>query len=81
MAKKQGSRFKEEKTDTLKLSGVVDEVLPGTLFRVKCETGADVLATLAGKLREGKIRILLGDRVDVAVSVYDLTHGRITWRH
>lgn len=70
----------EERMDRLELRGVVDEALPGTLFKVKVEGGAIVLATLAGKLRQNRIRILIGDQVHLEVSPYDLSRGRIVWR-
>ena len=61
------------------MEGIVEECLPSTLFRVKCGP-VMVLATLAGKLRLNKIRILVGDRVTVAVSPYDTSRGRVIWR-
>ena len=63
------------------MEGEVLEALPGTLFRVLTNGNHQVLATLAGKLRRFRIRILPGDRVKVEVSPYDLSRGRITWRH
>lgn len=56
------------------------EALPGTQFRVRLENGHEVLAYLSGKMRKYYIRILLGDRVAVEMSPYDLTRGRITFR-
>jgi len=56
-------------------------VLPSTSFRVTLDNSAQVLATIAGKLRRFRIRILEGDRVTVEVSPYDLSRGRITYRH
>ena len=69
------------KEDLIELEGTVTEVLPSTSFRVTLDNGAAVLATIAGKLRRFRIRILEGDRVTVEVSPYDLTRGRITYRH
>ncbi len=69
---------KEE--DKIRAEGVVVEALPGTQFRVRLENGHEVLAYLAGKMRKYYIRILLGDRVAVEMSPYDLTRGRITFR-
>jgi len=66
--------------DKLVVEGVVIEALPGTQFRVKLESGHEVLAYLSGKMRKFYIRILLGDRVKVEMSPYDLTRGRITYR-
>ncbi|HET6682024.1 MAG TPA: translation initiation factor IF-1 [Gemmatimonadaceae bacterium] len=69
------------KETALELEGVVTEVLPSTTFRVDLENGHSVLASLAGKMRRFRIRVLTGDRVKVEVSPYDLTRGRITYRH
>ena len=63
------------------LEGTIDEALPGTQFRVKLENGHELLAYLSGKMRRYYIRILLGDRVKVEVSPYDLTRGRIIYRY
>jgi translation initiation factor IF-1 len=60
---------------------VVSDVLPSTTFRVALDNGHTVLATIGGKMRRFRIRILHGDRVKVEVSPYDLTRGRITYRH
>ncbi len=67
--------------DKIKMEGTVIEALPGTQFRVKLDNGHEVLAYLSGKMRKYYIRILLGDRVSVEMSPYDLTRGRITFRH
>jgi translation initiation factor IF-1 len=64
----------------IKVEGTVIEALPGTQFRVKLESGHEVLAYLSGKMRKYYIRILLGDRVQVEMSPYDLSRGRITYR-
>lgn len=69
-----------EREDSLELVGKVEEALPGTMFRVKTNTGQLVLATLSGKLRQNHIVILPGDDVVVEVSIYDTTRGRISWR-
>jgi translation initiation factor IF-1 len=69
---------KEE--DKIVVEGTVIEALPGTQFKVRLETGHEVLAYLSGKMRKYYIRILLGDRVAVEMSPYDLTRGRITFR-
>jgi len=69
---------KEEKIEVM---GTVIEALPGTQFRVRLDTGHEVLAYLSGKMRKYYIRILLGDRVKVELSPYDLTRGRIVYRH
>jgi translation initiation factor IF-1 len=65
----------------IEFEGVVDDVLPSAMFRVMLENGHGVLATMAGKMRKYRIRILAGDRVTVEVSPYDLSRGRITFRH
>ena len=69
---------KEE--DKIRADGVVVEALPGTQFRVRLENGHEILAYLSGKMRKYYIRILLGDRVSVEMSPYDLARGRITFR-
>ena len=72
MAKEEGK---------IQVEGTVIEALPGTQFKVRLENGHDVLAYLSGKMRKYYIRILLGDRVRVEMSPYDLTRGRIVYRH
>lgn len=64
----------------IKVDGVVVEALPGTQFRVKLDNGHEVLAYLSGKMRKHYIRILLGDRVALEMSPYDMSRGRITFR-
>jgi translation initiation factor IF-1 len=64
----------------IKVEGLVIEALPGTQFRVRLDNGHEVLAYLSGKMRKHYIRILLGDRVALEMSPYDLTRGRITFR-
>jgi len=66
---------------SIELDGIVEAVLPNTTFRVHLPNGHTVLATIAGKMRRFRIRVLAGDRVTLAVSPYDLTRGRITFRH
>ncbi len=66
--------------DKLVVEGIVVEALPGTQFKVKLESGHVILAYLSGKMRKFYIRILLGDRVKVEMSPYDLSRGRITYR-
>ena len=70
---------KEE--DKIQVEGVIVEALPATQFRVRLENGHEVLAYLSGRMRKYYIRILLGDRVRVEVSPYDLSRGRIVYRH
>lgn len=66
--------------DKLIIEGTVVETLPNTSFRVKLDTGHEVLAYLSGKMRKYYIRVLLGDRVRVELSPYDLERGRIVYR-
>lgn len=68
-------------TDKIEMEGTVIEALPGTQFKVELENGHEILAYLAGKMRKYYIRVLLGDRVTVEMSPYDLERGRITYRH
>jgi translation initiation factor IF-1 len=68
---------KEPKGDKLEFDGVVHEALPNAMFRVKCDNGLVVLATISGRMRQFYIRI----RVTVEVSPYDPSRGRITYRH
>jgi translation initiation factor IF-1 len=70
-----------KKEEVLELEGVVVEALPNTQFIVELDGGHQVLAYLSGKLRKFYIRILLGDRVKVEMTPYDMTKGRITYRH
>ena len=69
-----------KKEEKIEVEGTITEALPGTQFRVVLENGHEVLAYLSGKMRRYYIRILLGDRVKVEMSTYDLTRGRITSR-
>ena len=69
---------KEEK---IEVEGEITEALPSTMFRVQIDGGHSVLATISGKMRKHYIRILPGDKVGVELSAYDLSRGRITYRH
>jgi translation initiation factor IF-1 len=69
------------KEEAVELEGVIAGVLPSTTFRVALDNGHAVTATLCGKMRRFRIRVLIGDRVRVELSPYDLTRGRITFRH
>jgi len=69
---------KEEKIEAM---GTVTEALKGTKFRVELDNGHELVAYLSGKMRKYYIRILLGDRVKVELSPYDLDRGRITYRY
>ena len=66
--------------DVIEAEGTVMEALPNAMFRVQLDSGHSVLAHISGKMRMYYIRILLGDRVRVELSPYDLTRGRITYR-
>ena len=69
------------KEELLEMQGVVDDVLPDGRFRVTLENGHQMVAYTAGKMKKNHIRILLGDKVSLELSPYDLTKGRITFRH
>ena len=68
------------KEELLEFPGVVSELLPNAMFRVKLENDHEVLAHTSGKMRKNRIRVLAGDRVMVEMTPYDLTKGRITVR-
>lgn len=68
------------KEDLIRMSGVVEELLPSAMFRVVLENNHQIIATIAGKLRQNNIRILTGDTVEVEMSPYDLHKGRIVYR-
>ncbi len=69
------------KEDMIEFSGVVMELLPNAMFRVKLDTNDHtILAHTSGKMRKNRIRVLAGDRVNVEMTPYDLTKGRITFR-
>lgn len=69
------------KSDVIELKGTVTDALPNTEFKVKLENGHHILAHVSGKIRMNFINILPGDKVTVELSPYDLTRGRITYRH
>jgi translation initiation factor IF-1 len=69
------------KEESLEFTGVVLELLPNAMFKVKLENDHEVLAHTSGKLRKNRIRVLVGDKVDVEMTPYDLTKGRIIYRH
>jgi translation initiation factor IF-1 len=69
------------KEDLLEFSGTVREKLPDTMFRVALDNGHEIIARPAGKMRKFRIRVLVGDRVDVEMTPYDLSKGRIIFRH
>ena len=69
------------KQDAIKQDGTITEALSNAMFRVKLQNGHEIIATISGKMRMHYIRILPGDRVQVAMSPYDLTRGRISYRY
>ena len=71
----------EAKEETIEMDATVVEPLPNAMFNVKLQTGQTVLAYTSGKMRKFYIRILIGDRVRVELSPYDLSRGRITFRY
>ena len=69
------------KDDSIEFEGTILETLPNTVFRVKLENGHVVTAHISGRMRKNYIRILTGDKVKIEMTPYDLTKGRITFRH
>jgi translation initiation factor IF-1 len=69
------------KEDVIEMEGVVSEVLPDTRFRVTLDNGHIIIAYMSGKMRKHRIRILAGDKVSIELTPYDLSKGRITFRH
>ena len=84
-SKKKKDRPKKQKDDVIEVDAVVIESLPNAMFRCAIdgapETQPPVLATISGKIRKNFVKILVGDRVLIELSPYDLTRGRITFRH
>ena len=68
------------KEDAIEFQGVVSELLPNAMFKVKLDNDREVIAHTSGKMRKNRIRVLAGDRVTVEMTPYDLTKGRITFR-
>ena len=69
------------KEDALEFQGQVTELLPNAMFRVKLENEHEILAPTSGRMRKNRIRVLAGDKVTVEMTPYDLTKGRIVFRH
>ena len=69
------------KEDALEFQGQVTELLPNAMFRVKLENEHEILAHTSGRMRKNRIRVLAGDKVTVVMTPYDLTKGRIVFRH
>jgi translation initiation factor IF-1 len=74
-------RLLMSKEDMIEFSGTVTELLPNAMFRVKLDNEHTILAHTSGKMRKNRIRVLAGDRVNVEMTPYDLTKGRITFRY
>lgn len=68
-------------SDAIEVMGVVVKVLPATMYKVRLENGHEVLAHISGKMRKFFIKIAAGDKVSLEISPYDLSKGRITYRH
>ena len=69
------------KEELMEFNGIVKELLPNAMFRVLLDNSHEIIAHTAGKMRKFRIRVLAGDRVTVEMTPYDLTKGRITFRH
>lgn len=72
---------KKNKKEVVELEGTVTETLPNAMFRVELENGHEILAHISGRMRMHYIKILPGDKVTIEMTPYDLTKGRITYRH
>ena len=77
---RHGVPFLMSKEEPIQLDGVISQVMPSALFKVKLANGHEVLAHISGKMRKRWIRIAVGDSVTVEMSPYDLTKARIVWR-
>jgi translation initiation factor IF-1 len=84
-SKRKKERPRKQKDDVIEVDGVVIESLPNAMFRCKIDGAADtqppIMATISGKIRKNFVKILVGDKVLIELSPYDLTRGRITFRH
>ena len=69
------------KQGPITVDGIITDTLPNAMFRVKLDNGHEILAVISGKMRMNYIKILVGDRVTVEMSPYDLSKGRITYRY
>jgi translation initiation factor IF-1 len=70
-----------KKDDAIEFAGEVTELLPNAMFRIKLENEHEILAYTSGKMRKHRIRVLVGDQVNVEMTPYDLTKGRIIFRY
>jgi len=68
------------KEEPIEFEGIILELLPNAMFRVKLENDHEIIAHTSGKMRKNRIRVLVGDKVTVEMTPYDLTKGRITYR-
>jgi len=80
-AKERVTKLAQGKEDAIVLEGTVSEALKNAMFKVQLDNGHEVLAHNSGKMRMNRIRVLPGDKVQVEISPYDLTRGRITYRY
>lgn len=69
------------KEELIEFEGVVLELLPNAMFRIKLDNGHEILGHTSGRMRKNRIRVLVGDRVTVEMTPYDLSKGRVTHRH
>lgn len=69
------------KQELVPYKGKVTEILPGQMYRIELENGHKLIGYASGKIKKNKIKILVGDRIEVEISPYDLSKGRITYRH
>ena len=81
MERRNESSMAKEDDSAIEVVGTVIKVLPATMYKVQLENGHEVLAHISGKMRKYFIKIAIGDKVTVEISPYDLTKGRITYRH
>ena len=81
MPRRRDIQPKGKREDKIEVEGTVIDALPNAMFKVKLDNGHEVLAHISGKMRMNYITILLGDRVQLELSPYDLTRGRITYRY
>jgi translation initiation factor IF-1 len=79
-ARRTARRGRMAKEELLEMRGQVVELLPNAMFRVRLENNHEILGHTAGKMRKNRIRVLVGDEVQVELTPYDLTKGRITYR-
>ncbi len=69
------------KEELIEFEGLVTEILPNAMFRVKLDNGHEIIAHTSGRMRKNRIRVLLGDKITVEMTPYDLSKGRIILRH